>query len=259
MSAPDRAPPAATPKAATLQFARFEFKYVLGATAAAALEADLQPFVQLDPYVAGRGDRCYGVRSLYFDDPGHSAHFAKVDGMLSRAKFRLRTYGATATDPAPWFLERKGRHDNLVWKHRIPIDGPLDRTARGERLVAGLLQHGRPGPVREQFEYEVFRRRLQAQVLVDYTRRPYRCPLAPEFRLTFDRDLRSTPADQLFPGACATWHRLLPGYTVLEVKFRRGLPGWFHRLVQGHGLQRRSVSKVALATTALGLAPAVDP
>ena len=34
-----------------------------------------------------------------------------------------------------------------------------------------------------------------------------------------------------------------PGYTILEVKFERGIPAWFHRTIQAYNLRRESISK----------------
>jgi hypothetical protein len=243
----------ATDPRTPLHFLRFEFKYVLDAALRHEVESELQHFVELDPYVAGQKDHLYFVRSLYFDDQALTSFHDKVDGMLTRSKFRVRTYGRTIDDPSPWFLESKGRHNNLVVKHRTPVDGAFDRRARGDELSRLLCRHAAGGPVRDRFEFDLYRRQIEPIVLVDYLRRPYFSKFDPDFRLTFDADLSAACADTLFPGDAARHRQLLRGRTVMEVKFRHHVPAWFHRILQAYELRRQSVSKICAATQALGL------
>lgn len=243
-------------RSAKLHFLRFEFKYVLDHALRSAVEAELQHFVELDPYVQQQPNHLYFVRSLYFDDAAMSAYHAKTDGMLTRSKFRVRTYARASDDPAPWFLELKGRHNQLVFKHRTPIVGDFDRCAHGRELTKILLANGQPGAVRDQFEFAVFRHGIRPVALVDYLRRPYVSKFDPDFRLTFDANLSTCATDTMFPDAAARTRMVMRGYTVMEVKFRHHVPAWFHRILQAYELRRRSVSKICESTVALGMAPA---
>ena len=238
---------------AKLHFSRFEFKYVLAQSLREQVEAELGHFVELDPYVQQQPSHQYFVRSLYYDNGAFASFHEKVDGQLTRAKFRLRTYARTADEPAPWFLELKGRHNNLVFKHRTPVVGSYEKHARGEALTRLLLKHAAPGAVRNQFEFELFRKQLEPTVLVDYERRPYVSRFDPDFRLTFDSKLAATLSDSMFPGTGSVPRPMLPGYTVMEVKFRHRVPAWFHRIIQAYQLRRRSISKICTGTEALGL------
>lgn len=235
-----------------LHFSRFEFKYVLSRAVRDDVEARLGHFVELDPFVTGRPRTQYTVRSLYFDDPVFTSFRDKVDGQHSRAKFRLRTYGRSRAGGTPWFLEIKGRYNNLVFKHRAPLGGDFDRDAGGEALCRTILDAVGPSSLRTQFEFEVYRRQLRPVVLVDYERRPYQSRFDPDFRVTFDSDLSARAADRMFPTGTAG-RGLLRGYTVMEVKFRHRLPAWFHRIIQAHELRRVSISKICAGTEALGL------
>lgn len=237
-----------------LRFRRLECKYVLDAATRADVEAALQPYLRLAGH-AKHGDGTYAVRSLYFDDPVWSAFHAKLDGLRSRSKFRLRTYARSEHDQAPWFLEQKGRQDGVVWKHRAPLSRTFDPCLRGDALTAAILANTAPGPVRERFEFAVLRQRLAPVVLVDYRRRPYAGAFAPDFRVTFDDFVTGTATDRLF-GAMPAPRQLLPGCSVLEIKFQHAVPAWFHAVVQSRELQRRSLSKVCSAILTLGLAQA---
>ena len=139
--------------ASKLDFSRFEFKYLLNANRRAALESDLQHFLQYDPFVALRENHQYPVRSLYFDDPSYSAFHDKIDGLLSRSKFRVRTYSGSIDDDAPVFLEIKGRTNNLVFKHRVATDGSsADWSAlKGDGVIRSIINRANKGAVLDQF------------------------------------------------------------------------------------------------------------
>ncbi|HLQ38391.1 MAG TPA: polyphosphate polymerase domain-containing protein [Planctomycetota bacterium] len=236
-----------------LHFSRFEFKYVLPQALRDQIEAELQHFVELDPYVVDQPSHEYFVRSLYFDTPDFACFHDKQDGLHTRAKFRIRTYAQAISDSAPAFLEIKGRYNNLVWKHRSPFDGAFERSLPGDALCRAVLRHVAEGAVRNQFEFELYRRHLRPVALVDYLRRPYISRFDPDFRLTFDHRLAGAEADSLFPRQVASSRRLLPGATVMELKFRRHVPAWFHHIIQAYELRRTSVSKICTGMQALGL------
>ena len=50
---------------APLNFARFEFKYILSAAKRKRVERDLLYFLEYDPFVENRENHKYDVRSLY--------------------------------------------------------------------------------------------------------------------------------------------------------------------------------------------------
>jgi hypothetical protein len=243
-----------------LHFHRFEFKYVLRGDVRREVERELGHFMQLDPFVAERPDSKYGVRSLYFDDPSYASYFEKVDGLLRRVKFRVRTYGRSAAQPTATFLELKGRHDALVFKHRTELDqGAGARFARGEPCTpAAVLERTAAGSVQERFRFEVERRRVRPVMLIDYERRPYVSKYDPDFRLTFDDTLRATRTACLYPPATAGTRDVLPGFTVMEVKFRHHVPAWFHRILQSYDLRRQSISKVCKGMEVWRLDPQME-
>lgn len=229
-----------------LHFSRFEFKYILPLGQREELEKQFQYFVDLDPYVAGKPGAKYFVRSLYYDNDLFSNYWEKEDGIKHRSKFRLRTYTSDPDEECPRFLEIKGRHNNLVFKHRTPVDEQLAKGRRSllrDKTTANLMASIEDGPIKEQFRYELDRKRLKPVMLVDYWRRPYVSKYDPEFRMTFDDTLRGTACAELFPSAMCPVRDALPGYTILEVKFRYHVPKWFHRLIQTLELKRVSISK----------------
>jgi hypothetical protein len=108
--------------------------------------------------------------------------------------------------------------------------------------------------VRDQFQYNLYRKRLVPVALVDYERRPYLSRYDPSFRITFDERLSTTQSTGLFPSINQTFKKVIAGYTIMEVKLQSHLPSWFHRVIQTHELRRVSVSKIVTSMETLGLA-----
>ena len=173
-----------------LHFSRFEFKYLLPKDLREELETQFQYFVELDPFVAGQPGSKYFVRSLYFDNDQRTHYWEKAEGLKHRKKFRLRTYTKDPRSETPQFLEIKGRHNNLVFKHRTPLAKATGSGLHGlpfpNATTHDLLARLAPGPIREQFEFDLHRRRIKPVTLVDARRRPYVSKYDPEFRMTFD-------------------------------------------------------------------------
>ena len=240
-------------EALVLEFSRFEFKYVLHRRLRELVEAELGYFMELDPHVETREHSRYFVRSLYLDDPQHTAFHDKIDGLKTRSKFRFRTY-ADHPSGAPVFLEEKGRTNNRVFKHRMLLAGEGESVTT-ESLINNLLSEGAANQgLADKFRYEWFRRRIRPVTLIDYWRRPYVSRYDHEFRVTFDENLQAWNTDNLFPPPSASGRRLLPGYTVMEVKFGHKLPAWFHKIIQSFELKRVPLSKICEGMTTLNIA-----
>ena len=235
-----------------LHFSRFEFKYVLPQGLCDEFQRELQYFVELDPFVDRTAEKRYFVRSLYFDNPQFEAYYEKIDGLRTREKFRLRTYTNDPAGVSPQFLEIKGRHNNLVFKHRAPLAESVATLENGEArdTASKILALLSECDIKSKFIFALFRKQIRPIVLIDYLRRPYVSKYDPEFRVTFDSNLSAVKSDSLFPKENSVSRRLIPGHSVMEVKFRYHVPAWFHRLLQAYELERTSISKVCTGVKA---------
>lgn len=243
-----------------LDFLRFEFKYIVSEQLRDRIEGDLCHFMTLDPFVVGQKDCSYIVRSLYYDDVAFSSYYQKVDGDLQREKFRLRTYTNNPEDACATYLEVKGRYNSLVFKHRVGF-----AASAGSKIFADcasttneILDSANNSPVSEQFRYELVRKKLRPIMLIDYIRRPYFSKDNPEFRLTFDSQLHCRATDRLFPCSSLNYREFLPGYCVMEIKFKDRVPLWFHQIIKKYGLERKSISKVCKGVESWNLVPQLD-
>ena len=91
--------------------------------------------------------------------------------------------------------------------------------------------------------FQVFRRNLLPTVITDYWRAPYVSDYDSNFRLTFDSLISVKKSSKLFNNLNNFERKCLAGYSILEIKFNRRIPKWFHRIIQNYNLRRISVSK----------------
>ena len=89
-------------------FQRYEFKYILNKEISDQIEDEARNFMSFDSFVQKTLNNQYYVRSLYYENNFSSNFFEKVDGMKTRRKYRLRTYGKSLEANTPIFFEIKG-------------------------------------------------------------------------------------------------------------------------------------------------------
>ena len=231
-----------------LHFHRYEFKYLIAGSTLSGILRELE--LRLDRDIHSDATGSYFVRSHYFDTDAFDLYYEKLAGLLKRYKFRIRSYSGAPLYTGPLFLELKGRNDSLVYKHRLPLDpGAVERVMKnGTKHFAGLLLDSQAtSGTGRRFVYDVFKKRISPSVVVDYYRTAFENRANPDFRVTLDRNVLAYRASSNGHPA-GNSRTISDGFTVLEIKFRYHLPGWFHRLIQEFELKRISFSKFAYAT-----------
>jgi len=227
----------------TEDFVRYEFKFPLDLRKREEVESEVAKFMSFDGHVHPELSNAYYVRSLYYENDATTHYHEKIDGVKKRTKFRLRTYGKKLEPSLPVYLEEKNRNGDRVHKHRVAIDSShlpifysLERYSDLCEIFSGV-------DLVDRFLYNAFRKSIKPKLLVDYVRRPYVSAYDINFRVTFDSVLMSAKTDKLFPASSENWKHSFAGFTILEVKFHRRIPAWFHRIIQTHNLKRVSFSK----------------
>jgi len=235
------------------EFHRYEFKYVLNTNVAKKIQNEIEHFMNYDGYIHKDLGNAYLVRSLYFDNAFATNFYEKVDGVRYRTKFRLRSYSQKNDKTSPIFLEQKGRHLNRVFKNRCTIENEDLDMFYSESRYSELLNTYQ-NEVIEDFIFQGYKKKLKPQVLVDYIRKPFTSNYDSNFRITFDSSIKSKESQSLFPQENFRIIQSLPGYVIMEVKFHRRIPAWFHRILQTYNLSRVSISKFVLGMASTNLA-----
>ena len=234
-------------------FQRFEFKYVVPNHVALAIRDEVAEFLTPDPNLEKTGQERYVVRSLYFDNPSSDFFYEKTDGLKTRRKYRLRAYGSTKSAVSNFFLEQKGRNNERTFKHRKPFDISALNQFDADGGILWLENRLSEHQFIKDYVFDTIRRGLQPSVLVEYQRQPFISKHDVYFRITFDSDLMCLGAKELFPER-QDLIRCIPGCTVIELKFLRSIPRWFHRIIQHFELRRVSISKFVVGMKVSGIA-----
>ena len=97
---------------------------------------------------------------------------------------------------------------------------------------------------------DIFRKQIKPRVIIDYRRVPFVSSFDTNFRITFDDQLMSHVYNGYFfdkDSQSNLSKSMKNGYSILEIKFFRRIPIWFHRIIQAYDLRREPISKYALA------------
>lgn len=229
-------------------FSRYEFKYLISKTTSNKIESEIKFFMKKDDY--SDNNNTYFVRSLYFDNKNNAHFYEKADGMRSRSKFRLRTYSnmLNLSNDKLLFLEEKGRLKQRTFKNRIKIDFEDCEYFINLEKTDYLLKKYNNELVRK-YVFNYYRKFLGPTVLVDYYRKPYINIAGLYFRLTFDSEIKSCKSDSIVGNnQISSWSDCKSGFVILELKFERSIPLWFHRIIQSYNLKRVSISKFVVGT-----------
>ena len=96
---------------------REEYKYI-GQSELGNVELALKSLMALDPS-CDNPKGYYVVKSLYFDTPNSRDLDEKMDGIIDREKYRIRTYPNAKNEK--FKLEKKSKIDSVIEKNSLSI------------------------------------------------------------------------------------------------------------------------------------------
>lgn len=223
---------------------RFERKYRCTYPQYYTLINALRPYLSRDLYTDRSKANRYLVRSLYYESPDYQIFFEKIGGNANRAKFRIRTYGDSASKTPDIRVEIKIRRANLTQKF-----GTLIRVEDYQHFSMSRHWNNLDDPVLEEFERMVHLKNLQPKILVEYQREGFFTRDGEEIRITFDHELQTAATRTLFPDQ-VFWQQPLEPKVVLEIKHQNMLPDWLIKIIKQQGLRIVANSKFAIGVAA---------
>lgn len=220
---------------------RQEQKYICTQRQIEILKARLSPVMHVDEHQNGA---CYRVRSLYFDDPKNSAFNDNDAGLDCRRKFRLRVYDHPTERI---HLEIKDKQHGGTKKDSSPISrDQYEKILHGERIP---WNSNDPNAFRLLCK-EMFSSALSPQIIVEYERSAYVCPVG-NVRITFDRNIAYSNRICNFLDESIPLVPILPeGLHLVEVKYDELIPDYLLQLLQLNELSWTTFSKFYLACLA---------
>lgn len=234
-------------------FNRYEIKYLVPATAAPALRAELAGRLDRDSH---GGERGYGVWSVYYDTPGLRFYWEKIEGLRFRRKLRIRHYGDRAgiDDDTMVYVEIKQRVNRVTQKRRVAVPYHLARRLCDERV---MIDHD---PRHRAFLAEVLGLvsglDLRPVAMTGYQREAFLGRDADlGLRVTLDHRVRGRDRDFHLGADAENRFIIPPARSVLEVKVNERAPYWLTDLAARMNLSVVRVSKYCQSVEAFGRAP----
>ncbi len=208
------------------------------------------PFVDIDKFAKGRPGNHYTVKSIYFDSPYFQFYTEKVHHEKHRKKVRLRGYNSENASNTV-FLEIKRKYEAPIFKNRCPLKYEDSKQIFKGKSIESFVENNLKFPNAvddaKRFFYQIYSRKLLPVVNVIYEREPFLGKLDRNIRITFDKNLRSSPyptIDDLYNEKRIRY--ALKDYFILEVKFNDYYPSWMKPIVGVLHLSKVPASKYTI-------------
>lgn len=217
---------------------RHELKFKISDAAAEVLKQKLSLILKKDKN-AFYEDGSYLIKSLYFDDRESSSYYEKLDGVLYRKKYRIRTYN---DDEKFIRLEKKMKHNNMTAKEQMLIS----KDIYSKILNGKINEIDNPQGLLLEFLNEYKNKGLVPSIIVGYHRIAFTYPIS-DVRITFDSHIQSGLYNyDLFNKNASNYTIIEYGKQVLEVKFNEVLPLHIANILNDIPTCREAVSKFAI-------------
>ena len=217
-----------------LTFKRYEIKYLLTNEQRNRLRVLMDRCMVPDEW--GPSTVC----NVYYDTPSHLLVRRSAEHPDYKEKVRVRSYGP-APSQKPVFVELKKKYDGVVYKRRCTMDQ--------ERVAAMLSGKGRPqGQIERELDFTCRRYGgLVPSFFIAYDREAYYAFDDHEFRMTFDRRVRSRTTNMALVDPDNAELLLADGLNLLEVKAGGAIPLWLTEFFTKEGIYKTQFSKVGIA------------
>ena len=200
-------------------FNRYEKKYLMPETVYQELRGRLLPYMQVDSY------GLHTICNIYYDTPDDLLIRRSIDDPIYKEKLRLRSYGIPAMD-SKVFLEIKKKYQKVVNKRRVQ----LTLREAYDYVERGIRPQGDSQILRE-IDFFLSRYPLERGLYLAYGRVALFGKENPDFRVTFDQNIRSRRTRMGLENGDAG-EKLLPrGWYLMESKVMGATPLWFTRIL----------------------------
>jgi hypothetical protein len=221
-------------------FNRYEQKYIISDATYRLIKPQLEEYMEADAY--SRNGDFYTICNIYYDTPDNEIIRKSIERPAYKEKLRLRSYGVVSSKDKV-FLEIKKKYNGCVNKRRtsIMLEDAYRYLETKEKPEA--LNHMNE-QILNEIDYMINRYSdLAPKVFLSYDRNALFGMEDKEFRITFDRNIRTRRYDVgLDKGIYGDL--LLPSdQWIMEVKINTVVPLWFAELLAKYKVYPTSFSK----------------
>ena len=212
-------------------FNRYEKKYLMPEDIYLELRERLKPYMQVDQY------GLHTICNIYYDTPKYDLIRRSIEKPVYKEKLRLRSYGIPSLDSTV-FLEIKKKYNKVVNKRRIALNlkEAYDYVEKG-------IRPDKDCQILNELDFFLSRYPLQRGIYLAYDRIALFQKDNPDFRVTFDQNIRSRYVDMGLEKGDSGTRLLPPGYYLMESKVMGATPLWFSHILSGLNIYPVSFSK----------------
>lgn len=194
------------------------------------------------------GGKSYRICNLYYDTPGDDVIRQSLKKPFFKEKLRMRSYGYPESEESRVFLELKRKINGIVTKRRATLSYGVALRFLENRQIPEDLSYINRQVLCEIREY-LSHTELTSGTLISYDRRAFFSRENPDFRVTFDRNIRykrgilairSDAEKDLAPITAED-------FILMEAKVEGAYPLWFAHLLGEKGICPQSFSKYGVA------------
>lgn len=220
-------------------FNRYEKKYVISEEVYQRLKPILEDYMEVDAH--SRNGDFYTICNIYYDSPSNEIVRKSIDKPAYKQKLRLRGYGV-AGNKDKVYLEIKKKFNGLVNKRRTSLlleDAYEYFEKRKKPEIKSYMNE----QILTEIDYMVQGYSLQPALFLSYDRNALFGIDEPEFRITFDTNIRTRRYDLGLDYGTYGDLMLPPNYWIMEAKMENAAPLWFAQILSANKIYPTSYSK----------------
>lgn len=200
----------------------------------------LLEYMELDEYCIGGKE--YRIYSIYYDTVNHDVIRDNSQGLTYKEKMRIRSYYAKNDPEDKVFMELKKKSEKVGNKRRIKI-----RLKEIEPFVnEGIMPHTEgylQTQVAKELAYFLKMNKVRPALYVQYDRLAMFGKENKDFRMTFDRNVRTRRSNFVFGESDEDEFLLPDNMYIMEIKILGAIPLWLSKLLSENKLYSRGFSK----------------
>ena len=212
------------------KFERVETKYVLTKDEYESLMKKASKHLLKDTYFKST------INNIYFDNDNYDLINASIDKPKYKEKVRLRSYNTPKLSDYVFF-EIKTKFNGVVYKRRVKI--------KLSEYYDYLINHkfDNDNQIMKEIDYLIRKYNLKPKLMLSYDRTSYYDRDDKNFRITFDKNIRSRNDELNLEYGDAGKLYFDDDMYVMELKSLGGLPLWFTKILSNLKIYPRSFSK----------------
>lgn len=221
-------------------FKRYEKKYLITKEKLDQILPALLEHMELDPFCLNGNE--YRIYSIYYDTDNHDIIRQNSSKPVYKEKMRIRSYYDLKDPEDKVFMEIKKKSEKQGNKRRIKLKIKEIEPFVNEGIFPETKDY-LSTQVAKELNYFLRNNKVHPALYVQYDRLALFGKEDKNFRMTFDRNVRTRRSDFVF-GESDKDELLLPnGEYIMEIKILGAMPLWLTRLLSENELFSHGFSK----------------